>query len=816
MRVKGLVAILVALLALKLPGNFLAVAADKDILDKTNEGIGTGSSLVEVLKLGKSEESKDIKDAEYQKGENSVQRSSTIATELKKKMEKKYSWLDWVTVVYKDDGSKYHCVRNELGNAWSSGKRNVVAMPVEKSGTFSDLRNKVENAIRSALYFRKVPRYACQLHARIMEALSARGLRNYISNSVTLVYDRYHHVVGAGKQSTYNNLYLQKLVYGYEIDFIKLFSRYRREDKPKHFNARFVFTLNSIERVANKPCNDKERCNGNGICQTRPFSAETYCICKESYHGEKCETRSTEELAATTDALLDVTFQLPTMTDIQFDIKDLREFVGVGFGSILASIKRLEATVIKTSESIKKEMARGFDMANLVTQYSDTIFDIEYYDNQLQVASRYSANITEVEKMEKRIAEKVLGVDRIEYWVYKIDSLIRGREAAVGSHKPLLVLFIEKYGKKSCTQEYKKAVDNCWRRMFLLQERGFLLWARARELMGHGSKEIIKKYKERTKQQVHILRNQKTCSYVVPGSDNIRCTKGMLLPAGVVLNNNCMKGYYNTGLPNASCENRVASCSRDCVWGEWSQFTQCVCGNNQHAYRTRLIAKERVGQGKLCTGPSMFSNRCFIKCCSNDFDCKNGKRHRCIHSSLACNYINDCGNRLDEQKCNERHYYGFAEGFHLDRFSKRKYFYPKVSCNHGGVLSYFSLERKERDEPYRMVYTCRKLFNERDVCHFSGRQEVTGFNFNCGHGFMSEFQLVADDGDFKSYYKCCRPKSHYGNLKCVQGKSKFARAKDFLKAKVVCFGRYFLSSFRKVYNTDKTQAQYHYRCCKIA
>ena len=57
----------------------------------------------------------------------------------------------------------------------------------------------------------------------------------------------------------------------------------------------------------------------------------------------------------------------------------------------------------------------------------------------------------------------------------------------------------------ACSPTYKAAVDNTWRKLVLLQQVGFMLWAQALEFMDKPTGHTATLYAIRTAEQVRLL-----------------------------------------------------------------------------------------------------------------------------------------------------------------------------------------------------------------------------------------------------------------------------------------------------------------------
>lgn len=83
--------------------------------------------------------------------------------------------------------------------------------------------------------------------------------------------------------------------------------------------------------------------------------------------GDNCEEHTKAQLAKTVDAMLATTLRLPTLSDVAYDIEDLREYVGISFGAIQSAISELEASFKRAFDDLGRKLTNQFQWSNLIT-----------------------------------------------------------------------------------------------------------------------------------------------------------------------------------------------------------------------------------------------------------------------------------------------------------------------------------------------------------------------------------------------------------------------------------------------------------------
>ena len=142
------------------------------------------------------------------------------------------------------------------------------------------------------------------------------------------------------------------------------------------------------------------------------------------------------------DSLLATTLKIPKLIDIAYDVKDLREYVGINFGKVQTAVSELEATFKKAFDDLTRKLTYQFQWSKLITLYSDAVGKIEYYVHRFE---RLPIHYPTTEAIEgKKLATAVLAADGIEEWLFKINFLFMGRNGTLSNHEPLMIVFMNR------------------------------------------------------------------------------------------------------------------------------------------------------------------------------------------------------------------------------------------------------------------------------------------------------------------------------------------------------------------------------------
>ena len=807
---------------------------------------------------------KDIRNSDYQI------RASTneIANRMVKTfLEKKYPWISVVAFSYGGHGSREHCNTDVYGGLWSmprdknARKRNLVVGIVDKHGTYGRQKHLVSNALDDiSKHVKFFPNLwdCCTLLRLLRKEMKKKDVWKYVAT-----------------------LNVRKMESGLKFladddrKYISaVYTFYQRKRRGQSFRVKrhILIVLKSTEQANRRGCS--LTCQNGGQCKVYPYSTSQYCQCKPFYQGDLCQEHTKAELAKTVDAMLAITLTLPVLSDVAFDIKNLREFVGIGFTKMQKSISKLESSMQRKFDQISKNINDKFKWANFITMYKDAIQTIEYYNHRFE---RLPIENTDQHLLEKRGKELAIAAlhphTGIRKALFQLHNLLVGKvDKPLLNHQSILFAFMKSRSRagEPCTASYKRAVDNYWRQLLLLQQLGYMVWAQALGFTGRKSNIVSTLYSERIRKQVSAIKKG-TCKYDIRNSINVHCNKHYLLPS-MAITNRCKRNYYVRGSMQTSCRKKRSVCAacrcyrpgsisrhctnihgrcscrrgfygvlcrkRDCVWHNWSRYGHCLnCGYGARKLRRRKIKVTHVGRGKRCFGPSVSYASCFKGCCRNQFHCSN--RRKCIQLSQRCDYDNNCGDKQDERHCNERCYtrytslstYGGGRVVYLDRH------HP--ICHKGEAMKMFHLQRIGGSIRYQ--YTCCRLLksyicrNRRTYNHFTYAKHNTKSYYlrhqkvSCGSAsFLSSFHLNRNSRHdrIRYEYNCCRLRysTHRRKTRCYSqytGWTLDGHGKNYYldRQTVKCAHRYFLNTFQLHWKGRSWWRmghwRYYYRCCKI-
>ena len=164
-----------------------------------------------------------------------------------------------------------------------------------------------------------------------------------------------------------------------------------------------------------------------------------YCV----FQGENCEEHAKAQLAQTMDSMLETTLKLPMLSDIAYEIEDLREYVGISFGQVQTAISDLEAAFKKALDDISRKMTNQFQWSNLITLYNNAIRQIEFYSYRFKELPKSFPETMDIEG--KTLASAVLQADGMQKWLYELNFLFIGRTGTpLVRHSPLMLVFMNR------------------------------------------------------------------------------------------------------------------------------------------------------------------------------------------------------------------------------------------------------------------------------------------------------------------------------------------------------------------------------------
>ena len=815
---------------------------------------------------------KDITSPKYQ---SNYQSNFIAATAIRNDLVQKYPWLDWIIMAFDTDKDTEAQAYNIDGQFWSfpgvnNGRRNILASSSD-NGTFKteakaeivELLHRIlpypDELLPAVAYVRRVPRKAKvsnEIYFKyIVNGMKEHGVWKYIKSFTLLRKEKNWH-------------------------YAKDDSHYERFIEYTDDGWRLFFTLKSVEERlflksdddrasltrCHLPCkrgqNSCEQCE-NGLCDHYPYSSNFFCDCRNYFHGERCEIRSNISMATNLEVMFTRTMTIPKLTDIYFEIKDVSSFIGSSLGNIQETIHRLSTKVDKAFVQLHESLSKQFRMIGIITAYGEQIKSLQYFIELFSGARHY--NDAEKDSGLHDLAEAVLGAQRyngIRRWLHDFNILINGTtEFTLAPAEPLLITYMDQYKDKACTQDYKDAIDNVWRQIMLLQQRGYMIWVQALHILNMPTDLAIEQYEEYTTSQIETLK-RKTCSLVIPGTESINCTDGFYLNERIELTVTCKPNYYLVGNGKSYCKSRQTFCypcncnlngsasdecddqtgkcscndkrfgdkceSRNCTWSSWSDWSVCPCGYGNQT-RTRSIEIPPEGAG-TCYGTSSETRPCvFHGCCGNEFHCSISKT--CIQDTRHCNNRQDCAHNEDESDCCETRYTPWGDNGRGDtRYLDRHH----LDCGSPAkMITKFRLEASKYPEnKVRYMYTCcrfavpfcsmRSVSNTLTEANHDIRY-LDKQSVDCGtHSVMNAFRLFVTPNfrQQRYQYQCCDIKPSF-QQRCTSANSGWTTESDsqnfYLdRQDFQCAKGSYLSYFHLERQWPGHKLiHYNYRCCYV-
>ena len=789
---------------------------------------------------------KDVGDPKYQSGYSA---NSAASNALKQHLEKKYFWLNWIVVAFDiDDDTDDYTIANGGTVFWSKGnRRKFYAFYLDKGAYDNAIRDKVfdtlDYIIANAWYSlvtgghgqSSYPLSITEVLTRCKAKLQEQGVWDNIKSFAMLDDDKNFHQASGGN------------------DLASFFQRTFQNNE-----YRMLFTLKTEEELQPIHCNLS--CKNGGSCRRYPYSRSSFCNCAEFFYGRECEYRSNTTMASNLEAMVQQMMKIPKVIDVFFEISDMSNFIGSSLGRIQRAINHLDKNIGKAFVKLHDDLSDQLAWVGTVTIYDDLIKSLQYF---IQVFEEFKQNtVQNNQKEQMALAEAVLGAQRyngIRRWLHDFNNLINGTSGfTLTPEDPVLIRYMTHYQSMACSQEYKNAIDNVWRQLMFLQQRGYILWIQALHILNEPADFALKQYEDYTDSQTETLR-KKTCSLVVPFSEHANCTGGYYLNELIHVTVKCKINYFLQGSDTINCVNPNATCvacncnaegsstlqcaqqtgnctckehfygnkcdNRDCVWSKWGQWGACnrSCDHGMKT-RQRSHAITERGSGSVCTGPSEQSMPCFNGCCSNQFTCS--VNNKCISNQQVCDNKNDCGNDQDESSCCSVHHtsngdWGDGDAVYLDRHD--------INCGNNMVRE-FQLERPSHDIIRYRYHCCRfpKPFctTKSLTSHASASDETMVYldrqSVNCGStGVLKRFHL-ARSNRYQWYYEytCCQVNSPF-HITCENRETQYTYHNSngnnvYLDRQRVACNKYeYLSYFHLERNRNGDQIRYKYRCCKV-
>lgn len=795
----------------------------------------------------------DVRQKKYQLDFSS---NRDAANKMKADLEKKYPWIYWKVIAYGAYGGRKHWGFSSFYNIPKNknDRKRVLRVMAQDKGTYMTQRQELSSTLEKIFKVQTFPASALGNAHKVYDIL-AKELKK------TTVWKKLNAFIVL---KSFSDLQVavdnQHGLYYYNEEHTLCFKD-RRNVRICNRKVRIWASLKSKEEIAGRSCT--RTCSGKakGRCVLLPRSTSSVCVCKPYHEGDNCQSYDKINLATSVDSMLTITAQIPKITDVFFELLDMKDFIGASLGRLHDSIAALDAKLQKQFENINHKITHEFRWANLITRYSGRLSDLKHYLHLFQNLKSSNVNY-ETKKI--KFAKAVLHHERIPRWVLDLNYLIVGRsDGLILNHKPLLFIMMEMHKRAACSVRYKNALDNSWRQLIILQNQAYLMWAQAKSIMNQPSDDVMTLYKNRVAQQKTFMASS-TCQLSIPKSTNLKCTGGYYILPTLVLKIQCERNYYIHGTSSTSCKTKSSKClacscnsegssnaecsdgtgkcscknnfygnkcsNRDCKWTSFGRYGSCTrsCGYGGQKTRSRTHAVTQKGNGRHCAGSSRDSTSCFLGCCPSKYHCTANRK--CIPGTWRCDYDNDCGNSQDEASCSESCHYkyttwnshGRGNAVYMDRH--------RINCGgSGNVIQYVKMQRS--GSQIRFEYKCCKLL--KNVC--SLRKVTNAFTYDgngdtvyldrqtvsCGsYGVLNDFWLSRSSNHkyWRYNYYCCdmyRPR-----LSCYRSSTSFTydgNGKNYYldRQSISCDSRYFLQYFRLNRNRSHDKWRYSYRCCRI-
>eukprot|EP00794_Sanderia_malayensis_P017345 gene17345-19077_t len=456
---------------------------------------------------------KEIKKTEYQSGSASNKEANQ---KVIKKLNQHYPWISTVAFSYKQYGGSKHAIISKYGflsmpASQKDRKRNLLVGIEDLNGKYKKPKDEVTKALGSFKYGYR--------------SISKKRLCDKLVRDIYKKVRKYVQTVAVRKVDHSDKFDYQGAKSAWVAKKLKVYRGYRHY---YYFNV--VVLLESEERSNGVVCSRK--CKNGGQCKIYPFSSIQYCVCKGSYVGSTCETNMNGKLAKTIDMMLKNT--LPLLRNVNFDIGDLRRFVGTSIGNLQKGISQLESSMQRKLHQLLNEMKNHFKWTNLITMYKDAIQTIEYFAYRFERLTKDTTNKEAIQRNGRELALAALQAKGgIREALFQLHTLLVGKvDKPLFDHKPLLVELMPKAGN-TCTQSYNNAMTNYKNQFEIFQLLGYTVWARALTFAGKQNSISSQYQKRRLAEQEKVLKKS-TCKLYIKNSVNALCKEPFMLPEDVV------------------------------------------------------------------------------------------------------------------------------------------------------------------------------------------------------------------------------------------------------------------------------------------
>ena len=803
----------------------------------------------------------DIKAPKYQSGYNT---SYEAAKAARNDLLEKYNWLDWVVMAFDTDKDTVFNAFDIDGIFWSfpgvnKGRRNIIASFIDK-GTFkTDVKEEIAEVLNGIAAGQEDFNY-------FISHLKDRDVWKFIK-SIT-VLDKEHNWHYAKDSNHYERILEQT------FGSTRLFITLKSEEERIYFKSdehRMSLVRCSL------PCGNNigscKQCLNDGVCNHLPYSTNFFCNCKHYFYGQYCQLRSNITMAKNLEEMFNHTMKIPKLTDINFEIKDLRSYIGTSLGNVRKAINKVATVIGKAFVQLQDIQSQEFRLLGVVSTYGEQIASLQYYIGLFDDVMRCTA--ADDDPGLRDLAEAVLGAQHyngIRRWLHDFNNLINGTSGfTLTPVEPLLITYMDRFKSYACAQKYKDAIDNVWRELILLQQRGYMIWIQALHILNEPTDFAVRQYKDYTSSQIETMK-AKTCNLDIPGSKSLNCSGGYYMNERIELTVSCLPNYHLVGNAPITCSNKNTSCyfcgcssygavsqqcedqtgkchcnstyygnkceNKDCVWSSWGAWSPCPCGYANQTRNRSLIEPEK-GAG-ICLGELTQTRTCFQNCCSQEFHCNQSSE--CIPESQHCNKRQDCQYNEDESDCCEtRHTPWYDNGggstwaldhHHIDCGSPLKMItkfgleaspHPKQLIRYNYVCCRFSTPVCEK---IRLVNNTATEGSEQiiylDKQHVDCGNDsiINSFSLNQEMSYNPLYNYYTFTGRWYYQYKCCDIEPAF-EATCWENNSSWTTegsAKNFFLGRqdFQCQDNSSLSYFHLERNyPGHNMIRYNYRCCFV-
>ncbi|VDI49785.1 Hypothetical predicted protein [Mytilus galloprovincialis] len=379
----------------------------------------------------------DVQDTIYQ---TNMKSNRKAADSLKKKLDKKYVWLDWTVLSYGSYGSQNHWGFSTFLNMPKSkdDRKRVLRVIAHDKGTYINLQKEMRDVLDdvfSQIHPNDIEFHSAKLLFKMIEGKLKRKTEILPKLSAFIVLRNPTDLQIADESKRFNMIYhVRKYFLLQHVSFFVWAS----------FKSRQQF-----EGVA-CPFN----CSGEGFPVQKPYSSSCYCRCNTYFQGNNCQHYSGVNLADNQNTMLAASARIPKLTDIYYELLDMKCFVGVSLKSLQNS---LQEKVQEKYDNLNRKLTNEFQWTNLITQYAHDIRQLAYYISRFKLLNSSSPSFV---NESSALATSILQSGNVPKWTFELNLLIIGRTDILIKHKPLLEIISSRHIDIACNLDYKNALDN--------------------------------------------------------------------------------------------------------------------------------------------------------------------------------------------------------------------------------------------------------------------------------------------------------------------------------------------------------------------